>query len=186
MKDEYISVSEFARRAGVSRQAIQQRLNTSLRGYVKIEQGKKLLNIKGLELFKGASLAQGYDKQNDNLAQGIIDTLQRTIDALQGQLDVKDQQLQAKDLQLQEKDKQLASLTATLEHTTQALQAAQALHAGTMQQQLGPGVDQSQEPEPVITVEEPAQEPETAAAPEEPEPVNKGKLSFWQRIRRKS
>ena len=50
--NEYISVSEFAKIAGVSRQAIQQRLTTSLAEFVKADsKGIKLLNIKGLELF---------------------------------------------------------------------------------------------------------------------------------------
>jgi len=183
VSDAYISVSEFARRAGVSRQAIQQRLNTSLREYVKTEQGKKTINIKGLELFKGASLAQEYDKQNDNLAQGIIETLQRTIDALQGQLDVKDQQLQEKDRQIQAYEDQLKVKDRQIEAANIALRGAQELHAGTIKVQLAPGVDQSQEPEPVITVEEPAQEPETAAAPDEPGPEANKKRHWWQRRR---
>lgn len=155
---EYISISEFGRRAGVSRQAIQQRLDTSLREYVKVEQGKKTINIKGLELFRGARLAQ----DDSNLPQGLIDTLQQTINTLQGQLEVKDHQIEI--------------LSAALDSTTKALHAAQALHARTMQQ-LGPGADQGQEPEPTIDVAAGA----ATSEPAEPEPITK--KHWWQRRR---
>lgn len=159
---EYISISEFARRAGVSRQAIQQRLDTSLREYVKVEQGKKTINIKGLELFRGARLAQ----DDSNLPQGLIDTLQQTIHTLQGQLEVKDHQIEI--------------LSAALDSTTKALHAAQALHAGTMVQQLGPGSDQIQEP--VIDVDAPAATSEPAE-PEAQEPTQqpRPRRHWWQR-----
>lgn len=163
MKDEYINISEFARRAGVSRQAIQQRLDTSLRNYVKDTQGKKLLNSKGLELFKGASLAQG----DDNLAQGVLDLLRAELEA-------KNQQLRDKDQQLREKDLRIAELTDRL---AEMGMRAQELHAGTMVQQLGPGSDRSQEP--VATVEEPA-----PAEPEAQEPTQQPRRHWWQRKRK--
>jgi chromosome segregation ATPase len=137
--DEYISVSEFAKRAGVSRQAIQQRLDTSLRKFVKLAQGKKLLNIKGLELFHGDNLAQGFDK----VCQGSNDVDQAVIELLREQSNMQRQQLEMLQKQLESKDNQIASLNDRLAETTAALQAAQqsaqaaqALHAGTMQQLL--------------------------------------------------
>lgn len=67
-----------------------------------------------------------------------IADLQATIDTLKGQLEVK--------------DKQIEQLTSALVAAQQTAAAAQALHAGTMQQQLlsgEAGVDQmGQEPEP--------------------------------------
>lgn len=167
MKDEYISISEFARRAGVSRQAIQQRLDTSLRDFVKDTQGKKLLNSKGLELFRGASLAQGLAQGDDNLAQGVLDLLRAELEA-------KNQQLRDKDQQLREKDLRIAELTDRL---AEMGMRAQELHAGTMVQQLGPGSDQGQEPEPTIDVDAPA----ATSEPAEPEPITK--KHWWQRRR---
>ena len=163
MKDEYISVSEFAKRAGVSPQAIYKRLSTDLSTELKVVDNQKMLKISALSRF-GLNLVdnqvvnqpQGKTNQNGALEQGVLDLLRA--------------ELEAKNQQLQEKDKQIASLTAALENTTQALNAAQALHAGTMQQQLSPGSDQSQELEPVITVEDP---------PSAPEP----KRHWWQRRR---
>lgn len=165
MKDEYISVSEFARRAGVSRQAIQQRLDTSLRNFVKLAQGKKLLNIKGLELFDGVNLAQGFVKENVKLAQGSNeqnDTLE------QGILDLLRAELEAKNQQLREKDQRIAELTDRL---AEMGMRAQELHAGTMVQQLSPGNDQNQEA--VIDVDAPAATSEPAEPPK--------KKHWWQR-----
>lgn len=125
MKEEYISITEFAKRAGVSRQAIQQRLDTSLRDFVKVEQGKKSLNINGLRLFDGASLAQGFVKA----CQGSNGIDQAVIEILRGELSAKNKQIE----KLQEEN---FRLTEALENTTASLKAAQALHAGTMQQQL--------------------------------------------------
>ncbi|MCI8868881.1 MAG: hypothetical protein HFE61_12360 [Anaerotignum sp.] len=73
----------------------------------------------------------------------LVATFQTAIDALTSQLEVKDQQLAAKDRQLEEKDKQLERQTKTIEELATSLavaqhtaQAAQALHAGTIQRQI--------------------------------------------------
>lgn len=66
---------------------------------------------------------------------GVVAVLQATIDTLQGQLEVKDRQIE--------------KLTEALAAAQQTAAAAQALHAGTIQQQLiteETGADQ-QEPE---------------------------------------
>lgn len=64
--------------------------------------------------------------------------LQEEIAFLRAQVEAKDRQLEAKDRQLEAKDTQIAGLTAALENTTASLQAAQALHAGTIKTQLLP------------------------------------------------
>jgi len=68
-------------------------------------------------------------------------------------------QLEAKDSQIQAKDAQIAGLMAQLEQTTNALAAAQhaaiqaqALHAGTIQQQLPQPYPYRQEPVPPPSV----------------------------------
>ena len=73
----------------------------------------------------------------------LVATFQTAIDALASQLEAKDQQLAAKDRQLEEKDKQLERQTKTIEELATSLavaqhtaQAAQALHAGTIQRQI--------------------------------------------------
>lgn len=51
MKEEYISIAEFAKKAGVSRQAIYSRLDSDLSTFLVIDNGKKTLNTRALKLF---------------------------------------------------------------------------------------------------------------------------------------
>lgn len=61
-------------------------------------------------------------------SEAIIKVLQATIDTLQGQLEIK--------------DKQIERQASTIENLSASLAAAQALHAGTIQQQLTEGEKQ--------------------------------------------
>ena len=74
----------------------------------------------------------------------LVCVLQATIDTLQGQLEVKDRQIE-------ELNARLAEVSAALLAAQQTAAAAQALHAGTIQQQLLTGEagadQQGQEPE---------------------------------------
>ena len=62
-------------------------------------------------------------------SEAIIKILQDTIDTLQGQLDIKDRQIERQ--------------ATTIENLSASLAAAQALHAGTIQQQLTEGDKQN-------------------------------------------
>lgn len=79
---------------------------------------------------------QSIEKYEKSEEKALIDVLQSTINTLTSQLSVKDEQLITKDKQIFERDKQIKMLTETLQETTTALTSAQALHAGTIQQQL--------------------------------------------------
>ena len=108
----------------------------------------------------------------------LVSTFQTAIDALTSQLEAKDQQLAAKDRQLEEKDKQLERQTKTIEELATSLavaqhtaQAAQALHAGTIQRQI--------EDVPIIQAEEMKVATETA---EEIMPEYEKRRSIFSRI----
>ena len=60
---------------------------------------------------------------------GVVAVLQATINTLQGQLSVKDQQIE-------ELNARLAEVSSALLAAQQTAAAAQALHAGTIQQQI--------------------------------------------------
>ena len=64
----------------------------------------------------------------------MVAILQATIDTLQGQLSVKDKQIE-------ELNARLAEVSSALVVAQQTAQAAQALHAGTIRQQLTDGED---------------------------------------------
>ena len=68
------------------------------------------------------------DPYEQEQSEAIIKVLQVTIDTLQGQLEIK--------------DKQIERQAITIENLSASLAAAQALHAGTIQQQLAEGDEQ--------------------------------------------
>ena len=70
---------------------------------------------------------------------GVVAVLQATIDMLQGQLAVKDRQIE-------ELNARLAEVSSALLAAQQTAATAQALHAGTIKQQLsdGSGADQEE------------------------------------------
>ena len=130
---QYISIKEFAERAGVSTQAIYQRLTKDLQSYCKEVKGKKCLDTAALELFGVDTLqsdckevAKDLPSDCKEVASDLQSTLAATITALQAQLAVKDEQLAAK-------DQQIEKLTTALLNEQQSAQQAHALHAGTMQ-----------------------------------------------------
>lgn len=108
-------------------------------GSSKLEQLERsnLVHTEHLERSNGAVPEQGH--QADLMA-----VLQATIDTLQGQLEVKDKQLE-------QQAQTITQLTEALIAAQQTAAAAQALHAGTMHQQLFSGEagadQQGQEPE---------------------------------------
>ena len=97
MKDkELLTIKEFAEAAGVSSQAVYQRLTKSLQPYVVELNGKKHLKMEALALFDGAEAkAENKEVEQDsiNLDKELIKTLQATISILQGQLETKDAQI---------------------------------------------------------------------------------------------
>jgi hypothetical protein len=61
------------------------------------------------------------------------------MDMLRRELDAKNAQLTAKDKQIDDLNARLADVTAALIGAQESARAAQALHAGTIQAQLGDG-----------------------------------------------
>ena len=73
------------------------------------------------------------------------------ISMLQKELDRKNEQLSVKDKQIEELNARLAEVSSALVAAQQTAQAAQVLHAGTIQQQLltdGVGADQQSQKKP--------------------------------------
>ena len=91
-------------------------------------------------------------KQVSQPAKASCETCETTLIAmLQGELDRKSEQLAVKDKQIEELNARLAEVSSALVVAQQTAQAAQALHAGTIRQQLTDGDADpdvhSQEPE---------------------------------------
>lgn len=135
------TIREIADEIGVSKQAVfkkikREPLSTSLQGLTSTVDGRLTVSVDGEKLIKQAFSAgtpstnhQPVDGQVDGPVDGLIAVLQATIDTLQGQLEVKDRQIE-------QQAQTITRLSDALVAAQQTAAAAQALHAGTIQQQL--------------------------------------------------
>ena len=139
------TIREIADEIGVSKQAVfkkikREPLSTSLQGLTSTVDGRLTVSVDGEKLIKQAFSA-GTPSTNhqpgdgmgagqvDGPVDGMIAVLQATIDTLQGQLDVKDRQIE-------QQAQTITRLSDALVAAQQTAAAAQALHAGTIQQQF--------------------------------------------------
>ena len=146
------TIRQIADEIGVSKQAVYKRykgkLHTVCAPYAHTEQGVLYLSEQAETLIKQDFLKD--DRSNgahtersigavpeQSQEAGVVAVLQATIDMLQGQLAVKDRQIE-------ELNARLAEVSSALVAAQQTAQAAQALHAGTIQQQITSRADQSE------------------------------------------
>ena len=116
MKNKYISVSEFAKAAGVSKQAVYSRLKSQdLNKFIKLENGKKLINTKALELFNKSSSQSSFNQ----VEQGLESTEREYIESLKKQIE----ELQRDKQELYRLLDQQQKLTAQANATIKQLQA---------------------------------------------------------------
>ena len=88
---EYLTIKEFADIAGVSKQAVYQRLTGTLKPYVNIKDGVKYLNIRALELYKGDDAVKKLKKNNQEESNSVqVDSM---VELLKRELDEKNKQI---------------------------------------------------------------------------------------------
>ena len=155
---KYLSVKDFACHAGVSTQWVYKRLANELQPYCKIINGVKYINVEGLMLFdrheQRVDIANGFQSGEQELVQhfattlqsvakDLINSFQPNTDALQDTLTTLTTQLATKDAQIAAQNEQIKYLTTMLQISQDqqaalqsALATAQALHAGSIKQQL--------------------------------------------------
>lgn len=94
-KEEYISISEFAERAGVNRSYIYKLLSTKLSTYCLQVDNQKKLNIKALELFDVNQVDSLVDKKetDGDTLRDLIEILQEQQKVLKQELDIKNEQI---------------------------------------------------------------------------------------------
>ena len=146
------TIKQIADEIGVSKQTVYKRykgkLYTVCAPYAHTEQGVLYIEEQGETLIKQdflqkeCSIGAHTERSNGAVLEqsenaGVVAVLQTTIDTLQGQLAIKDKQIE-------ELNARLAEVSSALVAAQQTAQAAQALHAGTIQQQLTSGTDQSE------------------------------------------
>ena len=115
-KDKYISIADFAKEAGVSKQAVYSRLKTQdLNKFIKLENGKKLINTKALEFFNKSSSQSSFNQ----VEQGLESTEREYIEFLKKQIE----ELQRDKQELYRLLDQQQQLTAQANATIKQLQA---------------------------------------------------------------
>ena len=88
---EYLTIKEFAEAAGVSKQAVYQRLTGALKPYVSIRDGIKYVNIKALNLYKGDDAVKKLKKNNQEESNSVqVDSM---VELLKRELDQKNKQI---------------------------------------------------------------------------------------------
>ena len=125
---EYISIKEFAERAGVSRQSVYKAVNqvdSKLTAFVNLVDNRKMLNIKALEEIYGVQVDSKlttscqpettYCQPEKNLNQQFIESLQ--------------QQLRSKDEQIERLTNALEKSQETATAALETVKAAQVLQA---------------------------------------------------------
>lgn len=115
-EQEYIGISEFAKRVNVSKQAVYQQLNKKLKAYLIVENGTKKLNTRAI------SEVYGKTENQENSKEVGQDLTKALIDSLTNQLTEKDKQLNEKDRQISELHKLMATTQMQLTEATYRLQ----------------------------------------------------------------
>ncbi len=146
-----MTIKQLAESIGVSKTAIRKRMaeipdfranytESDESGVIKIhEDGCKLIE----ESFRKRT--ETTENVSENIENKFAETPKTDVSA--ALVELLRAQLEAKDRQIDELNARLAETTAALTETTKSLQAAQALHAGTIQTQLlEDGENSSQKP----------------------------------------
>lgn len=137
------TIRQIADEIGVSKTAVNKQIaNLGLRSGL-----RKNGNQFAIDEHQEALIKQAFSEKSQTENHEVSDlvcVLQATIDTLQGQLEVKDRQIE-------QQAQTITRLTDALAAAQQTAVAAQALHAGTIQQQLvaGEGEELQQERETV-------------------------------------
>ena len=116
-KDKYISIADFAKQAGVTKQAVYSRQKSQdLNKFIKLENGKKLINTKALEFFNKSSSQSSFNQ----VEQGLESTEREYIESLKKQIE----ELQRDKQELYRLLDQQQQLTAQANATIKQLQAS--------------------------------------------------------------
>ena len=139
------TIRQIADEIGVSKTAVNKQIaNLGLRSGLRKNGNQFAIDEQQEALIKQAfseksqteieNQTQTKSQTENHEVSDLVCVLQATIDTLQGQLEVKDRQIE-------ELNARLAEVSSALVVAQQTAQAAQALHAGTIRQQLTDGED---------------------------------------------
>ena len=104
MKTEYLSIKDFAERAGVSQQSLYKRLNklnNQLNNYIKLVDNQKMIDIRALQEVYGIEVEQPIQPNIQPVEQPIQPLLQAEIEEKNDLIEFLKDQLKAKDEQIE-------------------------------------------------------------------------------------
>ena len=170
MSEEYLSVKEFAELAKISKQAAYQQIKGRLKSFVKVEQGKTLINKAAYFHYysegQPSQIDKGVSSQSSQVEQPKEqDNVTLLLDMLKSELEEKNKQIAIKDKQIQDLSdrlKEAMQLTKEAQYITAADKTAALLEAGQPKE------------ENVIIAEEPIKREFAADIEERQEPQKKG------------
>ena len=150
------TIRQIADEIGVSKTAVNKQIaNLGLRSGLRKNGNQFAIDEQQEALIKQAfseksqteieNQTQTKSQTENHEVSDLVCVLQATIDTLQGQLAVKDKQIA-------ELNERLSECSAALLAAQQTAQAAQALHAGTIQQQLTDGAADLEQEQPQTNV----------------------------------
>ena len=164
----YITVKEYARRRGISLQAVYKQIRAGRLEYMElIEAGRPVKYIKAPQAAPDPAQPGAEAPAPEDPAQPAGDPLRVALDLLGAQLQEKDKQIERLQAEIKEKD---IHIREQAEKLTELLRNSQQLQAHA-QHLLEPHEGPQQEPETVIE----AQAPEAPAPEAQPEK----RRSFW-------
>ena len=127
------TIKQIADEIGVSKTAVRKKIgNLGLQSSLRKNGNQFAIDEEQESLIKSEFLQNETQTKIANQVCEKLESLQLVSDLVS----TLKEQLQEKDKQIQQQQQSIKELTAALENTTNSLKAAQALHAGTMQQQL--------------------------------------------------
>lgn len=104
METEYLSIKDFAKRAGVSQQSLYKRLNklnNQLNNYIKLVDNQKMIDIRALQEVYGVEVEQPIQPFIQPVEQPIQPNLQEEIEEKNDLIEFLKDQLRAKDEQIE-------------------------------------------------------------------------------------
>ena len=144
-------ITEIAAECGVSEQAVRawcrrNHVAKDAKGSFAISESQKTViyqHYLGIDRKQVSQPAKASCETCETSETVLISMLQKELDHKDTQLSVKDKQLAVKDEQIRELNARLAECSTALLAAQETARAAQALHAGTIQQQLSDGEDRA-------------------------------------------
>lgn len=145
---EWLSVPEFADRAGCSKQAVYYRLGKDLAGYSKKEGGKTVIDSRAVSLIDGGQ-KQTVDQNDKQMEQTFVTYLQGELERARLENEDLKKAIAEKDAQILELAKKFADLAENEQKVAAMALAAEPpkLEAGQTVDQTDKQMEQTAEPE---------------------------------------